>query len=642
MAPKKSFVWEYFEIMSDNKTKCNLCGIKLAYSGGTSTMQNHLKYKHASVSTSGSPSKSPENRTLAQGTISGAFGKMKPVSRQRYEKLTRKLALVCVKDLRPIAMVNGSGFKDFCKEMEPGYVVPSHTTIHNYIMYLYKENKDSIMSYLKDAEAVSFTTDMWTSCQTYSYMTVTAHYLDSSWKLVSCILATRKVADRHTGENLANHLTAIQEEFGISEIGAMTTDNASNNAVAARATGYDHVRCFAHTLQLAVNDGLGISSIARVIVRSRKLVAHFNKSTAATMALEEHQRKINPDQKPLHFISDVETRWNSTFFMFERLIQLRAAVYAVIHTNPPVTRNIGSLELKDTDWTIMEKLTPVLKPLVSATEVLCTDEFTTCCTIIPLTLGLISNHLASSELDSGIVKDFKEKVTGGLRSRVLEGEYWLSIPMIATALAPRYKNLKFLSGEQREQLKSKIISLMEVDNEASGGNDGSEKAKAKNKAPDHESTLDFLIGDIANDDDEDAEVSEGPSAQELEKFLAEKSKANNALFWWSENEKRFPCLSRLAKKYLAIPATSVPSERAFSTAGLTITKQRAALESATADAIIFLNKNLKTFPQGLATQMPHLSDLTPSAAMGSAADTVHDADPAQGQETEQQTQMDTQ
>jgi hypothetical protein len=74
MGPKKSYVWDYFEL-SENKTKCSLCGIKLAYSGGTSTMKNHLKFKHASVSAVSPPSKKSQN-TLTQGTISGALGKL--------------------------------------------------------------------------------------------------------------------------------------------------------------------------------------------------------------------------------------------------------------------------------------------------------------------------------------------------------------------------------------------------------------------------------------------------------------------------------------------------------------------------------------------------------------------------------------
>ena len=67
---------------------------------------------------------------------------------------------------------------------------------------------------------------------------------------------------------------------------------------------------------------------------------------------------------------------------------------------------------------------------------------------------------------------------------------------------------------------------------------------------------------------------------------------DDALEWWSRNEKRFPVIAKLAQYYLSVPATSVPSERIFSTAGLILNEKRSCLHPETADMLIFLNKNL--------------------------------------------------
>ena len=68
------------------------------------------------------------------------------------------------------------------------------------------------------------------------------------------------------------------------------------------------------------------------------------------------------------------------------------------------------------------------------------------------------------------------------------------------------------------------------------------------------------------------------------------------------NGNRFPHLENLAKKYLAIPATSTPSERVFSVAGIVVDKRRAALTPEMVDALVFLNKN--SFMLALSNECP--------------------------------------
>ena len=65
----------------------------------------------------------------------------------------------------------------------------------------------------------------------------------------------------------------------------------------------------------------------------------------------------------------------------------------------------------------------------------------------------------------------------------------------------------------------------------------------------------------------------------------------NPLIWWMKHEAHLPRLARLAKKYLAVPSSSVPSERVFSKAGELVSARRANLNNKNVDMILFLNKN---------------------------------------------------
>ena len=64
---------------------------------------------------------------------------------------------------------------------------------------------------------------------------------------------------------------------------------------------------------------------------------------------------------------------------------------------------------------------------------------------------------------------------------------------------------------------------------------------------------------------------------EKEMYLCLDTGLVNPLIWWRNNEKYFPRLSQLARKYLCVPATSVPSKRAFSVAGHVVNEKRSSL-----------------------------------------------------------------
>lgn len=82
---------------------------------------------------------------------------------------------------------------------------------------------------------------------------------------------------------------------------------------------------------------------------------------------------------------------------------------------------------------------------------------------------------------------------------------------------------------------------------------------------------------------------------QLQLYLAEPAvtHTSNPFSWWAANGSRFPQLARVARKFLAIPASSVASERVFSTAGLVVNTRRSALKPEHVEQLVFLSQNLR-------------------------------------------------
>lgn len=87
------------------------------------------------------------------------------------------------------------------------------------------------------------------------------------------------------------------------------------------------------------------------------------------------------------------------------------------------------------------------------------------------------------------------------------------------------------------------------------------------------------------------------SKKEVENYLNCELSSNDEtiLEWWRDNEIFFPQLAIIAKQMLAIPASSVSSERVFSLAGNILSKKRSRLTAANVDTFIFINKNMSSY-----------------------------------------------
>jgi len=82
--------------------------------------------------------------------------------------------------------------------------------------------------------------------------------------------------------------------------------------------------CFAHTLQLAIHDGiLSRRAIKDVLTIFRSIVDHFKCSPVAYSHL-----KVIQDNLQLAKHNHTPKRWNSTYFMLEVILEQKLALAA--------------------------------------------------------------------------------------------------------------------------------------------------------------------------------------------------------------------------------------------------------------------------------------------------------------------------
>ena len=67
----------------------------------------------------------------------------------------------------------------------------------------------------------------------------------------------------------------------------------------------------------------------------------------------------------------------------------------------------------------------------------------------------------------------------------------------------------------------------------------------------------------------------------------------NPFMWWHENRQRYPLLTKIARRYLSSPPTSVSSERVFSGAGNIYDDHRCRLTAEKAEMLLTIKYNLK-------------------------------------------------
>lgn len=116
----------------------------------------------------------------------------------------------------------------------------------------------NILAELDDVENLALTTDMWSSFNIMSYMSVTAHYVSKEWTLKSKCQQISFMPESHTADNLEEALQESIQEWKTEEkkSSCITTDYGPNVVAAIRPLNWPWLSCCGHNLNIAINNSL--------------------------------------------------------------------------------------------------------------------------------------------------------------------------------------------------------------------------------------------------------------------------------------------------------------------------------------------------------------------------------------------------
>lgn len=319
--------------------------------------------------------KGPEQPTIETFVKGGAkYSNRDP----RQQQITDALVMFIAGDILPLKTVESESFKFLIEKLDPKYQLPSRKYLSSSLLQAKcVEVQNNVKAKLKQAENVCLTVDLWSNRQMRGYLGITGHFI-LDWTLKSVMVCCKRFKGSHSAENIRHEYEEVISCFEIAEkISTIVSDNASNMIKAFSLPGceiskcgsveiqgvsdeyetsdtdsedddensddengqmqtesmYDslpkHSRCYAHSLQLVVKDGLKeiTGHLKSVLAKVAKIVNFVRKSLCASEILEDYKRLQTANV----------TRWNSQLFMIKSVLNVPEAKLNMIECDFKLT-----------------------------------------------------------------------------------------------------------------------------------------------------------------------------------------------------------------------------------------------------------------------------------------------------------------
>ena len=291
------------------------------------------------------------------------------ISDVRAQAVHRKIGEMIALDDHPFSIVDDGGFVSLLKVLEPRYNIPSRKYFTDTVIpKICDDVKCTVVKEIANASHISLTTDIWsTDLNSCSLLSLTAHWLTPQFERKSAMLHAQPFDGSHTGEAICTSINQMLQLWELSKdrIHLLIRDNAANMVKGITDAGLPHIGCFAHTLQLVIHDAiLSQRAVSDMLATSRRIIGHFRRSNLAYTRLKDIQKNLG---LPVHrLVQDEPTRWNSTLYMLQRIIEQKMALAAY-------ATEYGIPQLTSHQVTLANKVVKVMTPIEEVTMSISAD-----------------------------------------------------------------------------------------------------------------------------------------------------------------------------------------------------------------------------------------------------------------------------
>lgn len=358
-----------------------------------------------------------------------------------------------------------------------------------------------------------------------------------------------------------------------------------------------YIPCCAHNIQLVVKDGLKLSVKYNDLIDrvSKDIVSKSKMSHVIAEELRNLNKKLNTKNL---------TRWNSILFMVRSVLKMTQEEMRQIRSKMPnktsdQQKARNNFNLSDIEREMLTELKLLLEEFEWVTDELQSNQINIS-RVYPCVVTLkqkLSDNTKTYEHTADIRKALLESLIKRFYNLIEEDLF-----IISTFLDPHFGADQF-DDEKIKTVKSRLISLVKQQNtielvkesvnfldktntEAPKINKN-EKKRSQNYVSYRTCTSNLALNSNRIIEDEINDYIRMVSDENFE--------FTDTLSFWKLNEVRFKDLSKLAKKYLGVQASSAAVERMFSIAGHIFQAKRRKMGVDLFSIIVFLKLNEKLF-----------------------------------------------